>query len=276
MTARYDAKWVEQFYDEYGEKEWDRLVRHPEDEVKLHVHKHYLVKYVNTGDDVLEIGPGPGRFTQILVEMGAAVTAVDISQVQLDLNRQYAQKHDFEAGVRERHKLDICDMNCLATAAYDAVVCYGGPLSYVFDQAGEALAEIRRVLKPDGVALLSVMSMWGTVHKYLDGFLKLPVEVNRAIVSTGDLCPANYPENEHNCRMYSPDQLRQLLESVGLKVLDMSASNCLSTVWGERLAEARKDPVQWQQLLELELAACREPGCLDMGTHLIAIARKEK
>ncbi len=56
----------------------------------------------------------------------------------------------------------------------------------------------------------------------------------------------------------------------------MSASNCISTVWGERLAEARKDPVQWQQLLELELAACREPGCLDMGTHTIAIARKEK
>ena len=40
MIGRYDAKWVEQFYDDYGEKEWERLVKDPESEVKLHVHRY--------------------------------------------------------------------------------------------------------------------------------------------------------------------------------------------------------------------------------------------
>ena len=131
-------------------------------------------------------------------------------------------------------------------------------------------------IKGEGPVLLSVMAVWGTVHKYLDGVLALPAEVNEAIVSTGDLCPANYPESKHNCRMYRSRQLRRLLESGGLEVLEMSASNCLSTVWGERLDKVREDPIQWRQLLELELAACREPGCLDMGTHTIAVAREKE
>ena len=36
---------------------------------------------------------------------------------------------------------------------------------------------------------------------------------------------------------------------------------------------ARHDPT-WAHLIEMEIEACREPGCLDMGTHLIAVCRK--
>ena len=99
---KYDAKWVEQFYDEYGEKEWDRLVRDPEGEVKLHVHRHYLEKYVTSGARVLEVGAGAGRFTQILVELGARVTVADLSSVQLELNRKYADEFTFEHGVEDQ------------------------------------------------------------------------------------------------------------------------------------------------------------------------------
>jgi len=274
MTARYDAAWVEQFYDAYGEKEWHRLVKDPEGEIKLHVHRHYLEKYVEPGSRVLEIGAGAGRFTQILVELAARVTVVDISGVQLQLNRDRAAEHGFEHGVQNRMKLDMCEMTGLDDAAFDVVVCYGGPLSYVFDKAGEALEEVRRVLKADGIALFGVMSLWGVVHRFLDGVLKLPAEVNRLIVRTGDLCPENYPEGKHHGHMFRARELRELLQRHGLAVLEMSASNCVSTVWQERLDEARKDPAQWQHLLELELEACREPGCVDTGTHTIAVCRK--
>ena len=44
--------------------------------------------------------------------------------------------------------------------------------------------------------------------------------------------------------------------------------------WVERFYETRRDPARWRQVLDLELRACREPGCVDMGTHTIAVARK--
>jgi SAM-dependent methyltransferase len=274
MSATYDPRWVREFYDAYGDKEWDRLVKDPENEVKLHIHRHYLEKHVRFGNCVAEIGAGAGRFTQILVEIGALVTVIDISSVQLDLNRKHAVQHGFEHGVRDRLLLDMCNLAGVESATFDAVVCYGGPLSYVFDQAGKALDEIYRILKPGGAALISVMSLWGTVHRYLDGILKLPGEVNRPIIRTGDFCPEHYPEGRHHCHMFRAPELREVLESHGLAVIEMSASNCVSTVWQERLAEARNTPAQWQQLLEMEIEACREPGCVDMGTHTIAVCRK--
>jgi hypothetical protein len=54
----------------------------------------------------------------------------------------------------------------------------------------------------------------------------------------------------------------------------LSASNCLSATWGGHLAEVQKGSATWQHLMEMELEACREPGCLDMGTHLIAVCKK--
>ena len=56
----------------------------------------------------------------------------------------------------------------------------GGPLSYVFDHRDRALAECRRVVKRDGVLAVSVMSVWGTAHRYLEQILAMGAKVNRA------------------------------------------------------------------------------------------------
>ena len=275
MTGLYDRQWVERFYDEYGDKEWHRLVSDPMGEVKLYVHRHYLEKYVSQGDRVLEIGAGPGRFTQVLAEMGATVVIADVSNAQLELNRKYAAELGFDSAVKQRLQLDMCDMSVLDDAQFDAVVCYGGPLSYVFEQRYCGVGEVLRVLKPAGTALFSVMSLWGVIHEYLVGVLTLPPEINKAIVGSGDLCPENHPDASHHCHMFRTRELRDLLIGCGATVVAMSATNCLSAARGEALKEVRQDPVQWGQLLEMELEACREPGCLDMGTHTIAVIRKE-
>jgi hypothetical protein len=59
-----------------------------------------------------------------------------------------------------------------------------------------------------------------------------------------------------------------------LTVEVLSASDCLAATWGEALEAVHKDAEAWQFLLDLEIEACCEPGCLDMGTHMIAVCRK--
>jgi hypothetical protein len=39
------------------------------------------------------------------------------------------------------------------------------------------------------------------------------------------------------------------------------------------LKEIRNDADKWNELLRMELEACAEEGCLNMGTHLIAVAK---
>ena len=272
--SRYDPQWITNYFDEDLENEWERLTKTPTSEIKLFIHTHYLKRYVRCGDLVLEVGAGAGRFTQILVESGAKVVVADISENQLNLNRKYATELKFAEGIKNWLQLDVCQMNQLENYQFDAVVCYGGPLSYVFDRRTTALQEMLRVLKPNGKILISVMSLWGSIRKLLPRTLESSVEDNTNLVTTGDLCPQNLQGATQRCHLFRATELAELLENYKTKVIAMSASNCLSADWGAKLLEVRQNATKWNKLLKMELEASREPGCLDLGTHLIAVAEK--
>ena len=271
----YSPKWVADYFDEYGEQEWERFIRRPADEVSLFIHTHYLEQFVKPGSRVLDVGAGPGRFTQIMADMGCRVVVADISQVQLDLHLKFAEALGFEGAIEERLRLDICDMSGLSSESFDAVICYGGPLSYVFDQASTALGECARVCQKGGHVLASVMSLWGGAHRNLEMVLSVPSESNRKITETGDLTPENWGDVLHRCHMFRPDEVRQMVRQAGLTLVVISASNCVSNCWDDLLIEVRSYPEKWQELLRMELAACSEEGCLGMGSHIIVVARKQ-
>ena len=271
-TPHYDPRWVAGFFDEYGMREWERLAQSPVDEVSFYVHARRLQQFVTPGMRVLEIGAGPGRFTQVLAELGARVVVSDISPVQLDLNRQQAREHGFAHAVEDWQPLDMCDMPMFGPAAFDAVVAYGGPFSYVFDRRDAALRECRRVLKPGGPLLLSVMTIWGSAHRRLDGVLAIPPEQNRHILNTGDILPGSFDGAKHFSHLFRARELREWLAGAGLDVVAMSAAGVLSLRWDETLAAIRADEAKWRELLDMEWEASAEPGAWDMGTHLIAVA----
>ena len=272
----YDPQAMSSYFDSYGEREWQRLVATPLSEISLHLHRHYLEKYIAPDVRVLEIGAGAGQFTQILVELGARVVAADISAGQLELNRQHAAELGFSSGVEDWRQTDICDLNGFADASFDAVVAYGGPFSYVLDRRDAALAECLRVLKPGGVLLMSVMCLWGSVRRHLAGVLQgTPSEANHQIIATGDITPKTYPGRQDSfMHLFRSSELRAWLVSAGLEVLALSASGCLAWPESPLMETLRSDAHLWGETLHMELEASAEPGCLDMGTHLIAAARR--
>jgi SAM-dependent methyltransferase len=82
-----DRQKILSHYDQYGETEWERLEKDINGRVSLEVHRQFLNRFISHGDRVLEIGAGPGRFTQELIDLGARVAVTDFSPVQLELNR---------------------------------------------------------------------------------------------------------------------------------------------------------------------------------------------
>ena len=118
--SEYNRAQVAGYFDELGMDEWERLVKTPVAEVKLHVHAHYLRAHVPARGRVLEIGAGPGRFTQLLAERSCRVVVGDISAVQLALNRQQAGELGFAAAVEDWLLMDICDMSELPAESFEA------------------------------------------------------------------------------------------------------------------------------------------------------------
>ena len=273
--AHYDADWVRKHYDEYGMKEWHRWDESPVERVKYFVHLHHLKSNVRPTDRVLEIGAGAGRFTQQLAAIANQIVVADISPGQLALNRQNATERGFASSIEAWTECDMCDLESVFDAeAFDVVVCYGVPLSYVFERQHDAITQLRRVTKPGGTLLFGVMSLWGSVNQYLSGVLDVDADANRQIIQTGNLTPETIGPGRHYTHMYRAVELQAVMEANDLEVLTMSASDCLSTNWIELLSELAEDSPKWQQLIEMEIEASQEPGCLDMGTHMIAVCRK--
>lgn len=273
--SNYNPKSVIQYFDDSGVHEWERLIQSPSHEVSLYIHSYYLQKHITRGERVLEIGAGAGRFTQVLAGLGAQIFVADISSVQLDLNKRFAMELGFTNAITDWQQVDICNLSRFEANSFDCVVAYGGPFSYVLDKRDLALTECLHVLRPNGLLVLSVMSLWGSVHGFLDGVLATPVSVNQKIISTGDIVPATFPERKSNfMHLFRANEFVKWLKESGLELVDLSASNCISLAWNESLKGIRNDHEKWNELLQMELEACAQDGCLDMGIHIVAVTGK--
>jgi SAM-dependent methyltransferase len=212
----------------------------------------------------LEIGAGPGRFTEVLAELGCTVVVTDLSPVQLDLNVQHLAGTAAEDHVQRRELLDICDTSRYTTAEFDAVLAYGGPLSYAFDRASDALRGLLRIAKPEGVILASVMSTLGSWrHKLpeITGWAEIHGEdANDAILRTGDFRQAMTDGQSHVCRMFRWSEITALVEEAGGVLVEGSASNWASLAEPDVLARIEADPDRWRRFLAHEEDACRQPG----------------
>lgn len=104
------------------------------------------------GLEVLEVGCGAAQGARWLTDQGARVTALDVS---LGMLRQ-ARAIDARTGGGPAGYLQADAQRLpLTDASYDAVVSAFGALPFVAD-AGAALREVARVLRPGGRAVLSV------------------------------------------------------------------------------------------------------------------------
>ncbi|WP_250445477.1 bifunctional 2-polyprenyl-6-hydroxyphenol methylase/3-demethylubiquinol 3-O-methyltransferase UbiG, partial [Actinotalea sp. C106] len=239
--------------------------------VAFEVHRRFLAPFVQPGARVLEVGAGPGRFTAELAALGATVVVTDLSPVQLEANVATLAGTPAENAVERRELLDVCDTARYDDGEFDAVLAYGGPLSYAFEETEAALAGLLRITRPGGHVVASVMSMLGTWRHHLRGVAQAAQvageDANDLVLRTGDL--RHLPGAPHVCRMFRSREVAELARAVGGRIVAASASNWASLADAETLAALEADPDRWARFLAHEVEACAEPGALDGGTHLL-------
>lgn len=265
-----DRARTREYYDELGDAEWDRFEVDLRGRVGLEVHRRFLVAHLEPGQRVLEVGAGPGRFTIELARLGARITVTDLSSVQLAANRARLAPTLEEAAVERRELLDVCDTSRYDEGEFDAVLAYGGPLSYAYEDIDRAVEGLLRVTRSGGVVIASVMSTLGNWRYFLPGVVHDATaageDAHDMVLRTGDLRPFG---TRHVCQMYRSRELAALFVRHGGRVTAMSASNWTSLGDPEALAELEADPDRWTRFLDHEVAACAEPGATDGGTHIL-------
>jgi len=262
---------VRRHFDDAVDAEWGRLADTVEGRVSFEVHRRFLAGYLRPGMHVLEIGAGPGRFTRELAGLGATIEVTDLSEPQLAANRERAEQDGYQAAVTGWRQLDVRDVAEFSAGSFDVVLAYGGPLSYVFDHAADALAGLLRVVGGRGTVVASVMSTLGAYRAFLPAVLELPDADSAHILATGDL-RRSQPEG-HVCRMFRAREVTGLVQDAGGVLLAASASNWTSLDHPDVVAELERSPDRWASYLDREVELCAEPGALDGGTHILFAAR---
>ena len=101
------------------------------------------------GGTVLELGCGAGRITAVLAALSDRVHAIDVSEGMVAACRQHVPGAAVGLG-------DLLDLSAYADGWADAVVAVASVLDVLGDAERRAtLAEVRRILRPDGLLLFS-------------------------------------------------------------------------------------------------------------------------
>ncbi len=97
------------------------------------------------GDDVLDVACGTGRFTRYVADEAAFVWGIDVSEEMLQQGRKYVDRDAAENVGFAR--MDATDLQ-FASEQFDSVACCWA--LHLFPDIPETVAEIHRVLKPQG------------------------------------------------------------------------------------------------------------------------------
>jgi SAM-dependent methyltransferase len=219
---------------------------------------------------ILEVGCGAGLLAAELAGRGYRVTAIDSSEAMVEL----ARGHAAEVGVQEELTISVGDAHGLpfATASYDLVIALG-VVPWLHSPA-VALAEMARVVKPDGFVLLTSDNRFRLNH-VIDPWL-IPVLAPLKQVAKRIARQLGYADRRALNHYYSYTSLKRLLADAGLTVTRSKAFGFgpFSLFGRHVLPEAVV--VRLHRCLQA-LADRGTPVLRSMGTqHLVLASRAER
>ena len=129
-------KLVRNYYSGQGIREWRRLAIDPYHRLEFDTTMHFVRKYLPKKKGlVLDAGGGPGRYTIELCKLGHEVVLLDLSPEMLAIAKRQIRRFAVQHEVRQVLQGSIEDLSMFENETFDCIVCLGGPLSHIVDQA---------------------------------------------------------------------------------------------------------------------------------------------
>jgi ubiquinone/menaquinone biosynthesis C-methylase UbiE len=136
-------------------------LRERERQVSFLSQKHIAIAFLDDARGrLLEVGCGPAVMMPELLAMGFEAHGIDVSGEMIRRARQRMAGHPLER--RCSFSVDDVERLHIADGSYDALLCMG-VLEYL-PRYSRALAEISRVLKPGGIAVLALPNRASAYH----------------------------------------------------------------------------------------------------------------
>lgn len=282
MSDIFDPERVRQFYNEYGEKEWNRLDLSAYHRLVYHNHVKFMEPHIGPGKRVLDAGCGAGRFSIYIAQSGSKVTLLDISDGQLALARQKINEMGLDGQVEGYINASVTNLDMIPDDYFDTVICYGAVLNYLFSDAKGAVDELKRVTRNNGMLLLSVNNLYGVLRLCAvnegmvpENFWGQPEYWKiYEIASTGDI---DHPGvNQPPRHFYTAAEIKKLLGDAGFVEIVLGASPSIMSGLRTQAVLLEGNETAWKTILDMEDLTYCDEYLADAGEHLLAKGRVQK
>ena len=262
---------IRDYYDSCVDDEWNRIADRPEFLLTCRM----LDRYIGTGDSVLDIGGGPGRYSLYLAAKGCDVTLLDLSGA----NTEFAAKQAVEMGVALQVVAgDARQVGELVERQYDHVLLMG-PLYHLQANADRVLAvqAALRVLKPGGILYASFINVfsgviWAMKYGPESVISEVPVEVAfyKALIEDQSFAGQTFT----HAYFATKDEALSFMEQFGLEKLHFFGQESIMSPCEDIIMKQPKPVIEgW-------LAMCEQiwerDDLLNWSEHLMYVGRRPR
>jgi ubiquinone/menaquinone biosynthesis C-methylase UbiE len=236
--------------------------------------KYLISRYLPKKGIVVDVGGGPGVYSEWLAGLGHQVYLIDPVEKHIkQANKRSAKaKKSFKSILGEAQKLELPDN-------FADVVILHGPLYHLQSKTDRirAIAEAKRVIKSGGVVLgFAINHSASTIAALLNGFIHSPeiFEMCKQELMSGiHTPPKNMPGVLPAAYFHQPNELKAEFEEAGLTYLDIYAVEGL--VWMDKnYFETRSDPKKKEVIMELMKITENDQSLLSLSPHMMIAGKK--
>ena len=265
---------VRDYYDTHAEQEWERL-KTVRCTIEFASTLHLIGKYFPKQGRVCDIGGGPGRYTVELAGQGYQVSLFDLSEEEVRLARTRLDS----LGLQAEQLLvgDARDLSSLVSGTFDAALLMG-PMYHLTgaDDRRAGLRELKRILKPGGLAIVAYLNSWGLIRT---GVVDFPgwyndISVLRSMLEEHTFEAASM-SGFTECYWSTPEAALHEINAAGLEVVSRAGAEGFPGGMEPLLEKLQaQDPAAHANLVRVAAETCELPQYRDATAHLHIVVRK--
>lgn len=233
---------------------------------------------------VLDVGGGNAVWALKVAQLNYSVVLVDISAQMLRRAAANIASSGFGSRVRLL-RADAHNLECLPADTFSPVLAVGDVLNYSYDPR-RALDQLRRVCRPDGLILVTVIGRGGLARRLLQDGDEMGLnrllhdgsweersreELARHVDTSGSDLP--YPLRMH---AFTPGELCELCRTGGLRLRRVFARGIISSLLSEEEVDALVARMGLDCVLAWELQLAEERTLLGSALGLGIVAQKSR
>lgn len=254
------------FYNRYDED--SRLVlKHGT--VEFFTTMHYVEKYIKSGDRVLEIGAGTGRYSHALARQGYDVDAIELVEHNIEVFHKNTLPHE-NVTITQGNAVDL---SVFPDDQYDITLLLG-PLYHLYSKEDkqQALKEAIRVTKKGGIVFAAYVISDGCLidEGFHRGNIDVAEYIKMGLIDSETFEAKSEPRDLFE--LVRREDIDDLMAAFPVERLHYVASDGCALFMREAI-DAMDDDM-FQLYLKYHFAVCERGDLAGITSHALDIFRK--